>query len=130
MRLVVVDAANVATIVSGVMNMQRLKEAIDFFERLGARCIAFAPSYWVHAKEESGYGKPMETDDMTLLRSLILQEKVILTPPQAHDDLYVIDYAVKHDGFIVTNDMFRDHVLHQVFSFISIGVMKMVQIFV
>lgn len=37
---------------------------------------------------------------------------------QAHDDFYVIDYAVKYDGFIVTNDMFRDHVSNKVRAFL------------
>eukprot|EP00644_Phytophthora_capsici_P017240 jgi/Phyca11/529754/estExt2_fgenesh1_pm.C_PHYCAscaffold_480069 len=52
----------------------------------------------------------METDDWVLLNDLVQKDHVILTPSQAHDDFYVIDYAVKYDGFIVTNDMFRDHV--------------------
>ncbi|EEY65175.1 uncharacterized protein PITG_16378 [Phytophthora infestans T30-4] len=52
----------------------------------------------------------METDDWALLNQLVHQDHVILTPSQAHDDFYVIDYAVKYNGFIVTNDMFRDHV--------------------
>ncbi|ETI39830.1 hypothetical protein, variant 2 [Phytophthora nicotianae CJ01A1] len=52
----------------------------------------------------------METDDWALLNELVQKDHVILTPSQAHDDFYVIDYAVKYNGFIVTNDMFRDHV--------------------
>ncbi|EGZ16263.1 hypothetical protein PHYSODRAFT_560757 [Phytophthora sojae] len=55
----------------------------------------------------------METDDWTLLNELVQKDHVILTPSQAHDDFYVIDYAVKYDGFIVTNDMFRDHVANK-----------------
>ncbi|GMG14947.1 unnamed protein product [Phytophthora fragariaefolia] len=56
----------------------------------------------------------METDDWALLSELVQKDHVILTPSQAHDDFYVIDYAVKYDGFIVTNDMFRDHVANKV----------------
>ncbi|CAI5739514.1 unnamed protein product [Peronospora destructor] len=50
------------------------------------------------------------TSDWTLLSELVQKDYVVLTPSQSHDDFYVIDYAVKYDGFIVTNDMFRDHV--------------------
>lgn len=39
---------------------------------------------------------------------------------QAHDDFYVIDYAVKHDGFIVTTDMFRDHVSNRVSDLVNV----------
>ncbi|ETV71675.1 hypothetical protein H257_13113 [Aphanomyces astaci] len=119
--LVVLDAANVATVVRGAVRIQRLQHAIDHFESLGIRCIAFAPGYWVKSKtltprSRSQQSAEMELDqkaEMAAVQELVLLEKVVLTPPQAHDDLFIIDYAIKHDGFVVTNDMFRDHVANK-----------------
>ncbi|RLO07359.1 hypothetical protein DYB28_003478 [Aphanomyces astaci] len=111
--LVVLDAANVATVVRGAVRIQRLQHAIDHFESLGIRCIAFAPGYWVKSKtltprSRSQQSAEMELDqkaEMAAVQELVLLEKVVLTPPQAHDDLFIIDYAMKHDGFVVTNDI-------------------------
>ncbi|ETW01542.1 hypothetical protein H310_06197 [Aphanomyces invadans] len=119
--LVVLDAANVATVVRGAVRIQRLQSAIDHFERVGVRCIAFAPGYWTKSKAVTPRGRQqqsaeMELDqksEMALVQQLVLAEKVVLTPPQAHDDLFIIDYAMKHDGFVLTNDMFRDHVANK-----------------
>ncbi|KAG9412512.1 hypothetical protein AC1031_015425 [Aphanomyces cochlioides] len=108
MATVVVDGPNVATVSPGNLRVERLEAAIDYFDRCQVRCIAFAPRYWIDGNQHF----QDETSKMKL-RRLIDQEKLVLTPPQAHDDFYVIDYATKHDGFVVTNDMFRDHVMHQ-----------------
>ncbi|RHX99606.1 hypothetical protein DYB36_003273 [Aphanomyces astaci] len=109
MATVVLDAANVATVSSGILRVQRLEAALEYFQRLNVRCIAFAPRYWVD-------GLQVFEDDATkaTLRALVDTDKLVLTPPQAHDDYYVIDYATKHDGYVVSNDMFRDHVMHKV----------------
>ncbi|ETV81543.1 hypothetical protein, variant 1 [Aphanomyces astaci] len=108
MATVVLDAANVATVSSGILRVQRLEAALEYFQRLNVRCIAFAPRYWVD-------GLQVFEDDATksTLRALVDTDKLVLTPPQAHDDYYVIDYATKHDGYVVSNDMFRDHVMHK-----------------
>ncbi|KAF0692416.1 Aste57867_16510 [Aphanomyces stellatus] len=108
MATVVLDAANVATVTAGNLRVERLEAALDYFGRCNVRCIAFAPRYWVD-------GTHLFPDDASKakLTALVDQDKLVLTPPQAHDDFYVIDYATKHDGFVVSNDMFRDHVMNQ-----------------
>ncbi|TMW56731.1 hypothetical protein Poli38472_006741 [Pythium oligandrum] len=115
---VVIDGPNVACRRDKSTSMARLAAAIDYFDDMqsngtqSVRCVAFVPNFWLHVKpadKSSGNGA-METDDWALLQQLVDKERVILTPSHAHDDFYVIDYAVKNDGFIVTNDMFRDHV--------------------
>ncbi|KAF0709628.1 Aste57867_5853 [Aphanomyces stellatus] len=121
--VVVLDAANVSTLVRGTVRVGRLQSAINHFEELGIRCIAFAPAYWVKGKTLTPRGggrmqqsAEMELDqkaEMLLVQQLVAAEKVVLTPPQAHDDLFIIDYAIKHNGFVVTNDMFRDHVANK-----------------
>ncbi len=34
--------------------------------------------------------------------------ELIATPPQDYDDSYSIQFARSHDGYIVSNDLFRD----------------------
>lgn len=35
---------------------------------------------------------------------------IVTTPSQDYDDSYIIQYAKTHSGFIVSNDLFRDHI--------------------
>jgi len=49
-------------------------------------------------------------NDVKLLRDLVSQGLLIGTPPQDYDDSYCIRYAQSHGGYVVTNDMYRDHV--------------------
>ncbi|GMF11336.1 unnamed protein product [Phytophthora lilii] len=124
--VVVIDGANVACQKDGKAHIPKLAAAIQFFRslepaegRYPVKCVAFAPNFWPNVKPAPGAAGPrengaMETDDWALLDELVQKDHVILTPSQAHDDFYVIDYAVKYDGFIVTNDMFRDHVANKV----------------
>ncbi len=53
-------------------------------------------------------------NDVPLLVKMVEQGKVALTPPQDYDDSYCIDYAIKHNGCIVTNDRYWDHIDKQV----------------
>ncbi|KDO26818.1 hypothetical protein SPRG_08108 [Saprolegnia parasitica CBS 223.65] len=115
--VVVLDAANIATLVRGTVRIDRLQSALDHFDALGVRVIAFAPGYWLRSKTSTPRTRQcspeMENDqraEMALVQALVEAEKIVLTPPQAHDDFFMIDYAMKHNGYVVTNDMFRDHV--------------------
>ncbi|KAL3661339.1 hypothetical protein V7S43_013543 [Phytophthora oleae] len=120
--VVVLDGANVSCQKNGKAHIPKLAAAIQYFRslepaagRYPVKCVAFVPNFWLNVKPTPGSTGPrengaMETDDWVLLNDLVQKDHVILTPSQAHDDFYVIDYAVKYDGFIVTNDMFRDHV--------------------
>ncbi|KDO27176.1 hypothetical protein SPRG_07424 [Saprolegnia parasitica CBS 223.65] len=108
MALVVLDAANVATITAGNLQIDRVRAALDYFARLQLRCVAFAPRYWL-----DGTKYFQDEGSQEKVRALVAEGKLVLTPPQAHDDYYVIDYAIKHDGFVVTNDMFRDHCMQK-----------------
>ncbi len=46
-------------------------------------------------------------DNVALLLTLQEEGLLIGTPPQDHDDNYIISYAQQAGGFIVTNDMYR-----------------------
>ena len=46
-------------------------------------------------------------DDVQLLNDLVAEGLVVGTPPQDYDDSYCLTYARKHDGFVVSNDLYR-----------------------
>jgi hypothetical protein len=52
-------------------------------------------------------------DNIELLQDLSNQGLLITTPPQDYDDSYIIQYAMNHGGYIVSNDRFRDHKLRE-----------------
>lgn len=84
------------------------------------QAIAFVPEY-VTSYKDVGDNKRLQKsgvkantaskipDDIQLLRDLSDQGLLITTPPQDYDDSYIIQYAMNHGGFIVSNDRFRDH---------------------
>jgi ribonuclease ZC3H12 len=49
-------------------------------------------------------------DDVTLLNQLVDQGLLIGTPSKDYDDSYSIQYAKQHGGYIISNDMYRDHI--------------------
>ncbi|CCI45548.1 unnamed protein product [Albugo candida] len=106
--LIVLDAANITFHTTGIL-IARLIRVVDFFQQRfpSARCVAFAPNFWLHSTSKS---PSLSGNDAVLLQQLIAKDAAVLTPSHAHDDYYLIDYAIKYDGFIVTNDLFRDHI--------------------
>ena len=57
-----------------------------------------------------GFGASALPDDVLLLQQLVQDGVLVGTPPQDYDDAYCIKYAQSHNGFVVTNDQYRDHV--------------------
>ena len=51
------------------------------------------------------YGPPLPT-----LLQLEEADQLIRTPSNSNDDLYVIMYAMRNDGLIVTNDLYRKEI--------------------
>ena len=47
-------------------------------------------------------------DDVSLLRRLEADQRLVLTPPQDYDDSYCISYARAHGGCVLSNDLYRD----------------------
>eukprot|EP00004_Rigifila_ramosa_P016949 TRINITY_DN4072_c0_g1_i1.p1 TRINITY_DN4072_c0_g1~~TRINITY_DN4072_c0_g1_i1.p1 ORF type:complete len:138 (+),score=28.07 TRINITY_DN4072_c0_g1_i1:133-546(+) len=81
---------------------------INFYREKGYTVVAFLPQYYLSTKIAKMDAKH-KVDDMKLLQSLVDQELLVLTPSQDYDDSYSIEYARKHNGMIISNDIFRDH---------------------
>ncbi|RQM29542.1 hypothetical protein B5M09_000563 [Aphanomyces astaci] len=119
--LIVVDAANVAMRhgLNTKFSCRGIRLVFDYYIARGHKAIAFLPDYLLQY-ESVGAQKRMANvgfdvsptklpDDVTLLQAMKQEGLVIATPPQDYDDSYCIQYAGTHDGCLVTNDLFRDH---------------------
>ena len=102
------DGANVARFGDGKKKVANLLAAIAYFQQKQqhsnnhTKCVAFVPQNWVDSDAEEQQ------------QQLVAQTSIVLTASDSEDDLFMIDYAVRHDGFVVTNDLFRDHVKNEV----------------
>jgi hypothetical protein len=124
-RLIVIDAPNVAMRhgKGKVFSCVGVELAVKYFEALGHRVVAFIPDYMLQSDEERAQHEkeqgealtaPKVPDNVALLGALVHQGVLIPTPPQDYDDSYSIQYAGLHNGFVVTNDLFRDHIVNMV----------------
>lgn len=53
---------------------------------------------------------PQLPDNIGLLRTLRTEGRLIATPQHDYDDSYAIKFAKEHNGYIVSNDQYRDSV--------------------
>lgn len=121
--LIVVDAPNVAMRhgLNSKFSCNGIKLALNFFHSAGHKVIAFLPDYYLNfervgelrrlAKLNIGEVRASQLpDDVEVLQQLVEQGFVIGTPSQDYDDSYCITYAQRRGGYIISNDMYRDHV--------------------
>jgi hypothetical protein len=110
--LVVLDSANIGWCFGeGAFSARGLQLAVEYFQRQKVEIKAFLPAYYVQQKPSDGsrQNSVMETDEISYLQTLIRQKILALVPSGESDDAYIIQYARECSGFIITNDMFRDH---------------------
>jgi hypothetical protein len=127
-RVVVLDAANIAMRhgLQRRFSCRGIQLCAEHFIAQGDRVVAFLPDYCLDVDADgsfrrrvapSGGGRgggrrrlTITPDDRVLLEILVDSGVVVLTPAMDSDDLYCIHYARRHDAFLVTNDLFRDHI--------------------
>ena len=98
--LVVVDGANVAMRYDSrgeplQFSPAGIALAVDWFRQRGHDCFAFLPAF--------------AYPDMAAVHELVADGRVVATPPQHVDDLYAIEHARANGGYVLSNDLFRDH---------------------
>jgi len=112
--LIVLDASNIAMRhgeQKGIYSTKGIKIAINFFTKNGHKVISFLPDYLFKEKDPfAKHKKRVLPDDLPYLYGLVGKGLVVKSPPQDYDDSYCIQYAKKHDAFIVSNDLFRDYI--------------------
>jgi hypothetical protein len=111
---VVLDCANIG-FAYGItkFEIQGVVSAIKYFESFAHVDIsAFIPSSYLRRKPMDGTrgNTKMETDDLTILTTLVSSGKVTVVPAGDDDDSYIISFAKLKNGFVVSNDLFADHI--------------------
>jgi hypothetical protein len=111
--LVVLDGANIGyAFGNGVFIGRGLEIAIKYFTELGIQVRAFLPAHIVKSKPRDGTrgNGNMETEDSEIIQQLVSEALLTVVPAGDNDDEYIIEYAREHNGFVVSNDFFADHV--------------------
>lgn len=110
LRPIVIDGSNVAMSHghNTRFSVQGIEIVVRYFQERGhTRIVAFVPQFRSKAGQSS---------DKQLLDRLVNSGHIVLTPSRevdnvrisSYDDTYVLDYAAKHGGIVVTRDNFRD----------------------
>jgi hypothetical protein len=131
--LIVVDGPNVymhahSTAISSVSasystaqrkgSMQRVLAVLEYWRSRGHPVLTFFPEYFLKkqtpavlseaAVTSAASGRaPTDADVVSYLSTLGV---AVITPPRDVDDLYALEYARAAGAFVVSNDLFRDHV--------------------
>lgn len=115
-RVVVLDAANIAMRhgLQRRFSCRGIQLCAEYFIAQGDRVVAFLPDYCLDL-EASRKARRRERwsltqEDRSILEVMVDSGVVVLTPAMDSDDLYCIHYARRHGAFLVTNDLFRDHI--------------------
>jgi Zc3h12a-like Ribonuclease NYN domain len=78
--------------------------------------VTFIPSKYIRKKpvyntSSRCYSNPMmETDDVDRLSDMMMKGLITLVPSGDNDDVYILAYARENHGYIVSNDLYADHV--------------------
>lgn len=103
--LIVLDTANLCFShgKGNVFSIDGFMIAYNYYKKKGYKVVGFIASYYIRTQKHQVKGNWED------LERLIRENVLILTPPQDYDDSYMLEYAKRHRGYIVSNDMYRDH---------------------
>lgn len=104
---VVLDALNVGcALIGGGGTRFRARGvylALEYYRARKVSAIALIP----RNKVDPELGTVALADDVPLLLRLHEQNRLFFTPPGAHDDNFLLTYAMRHNADLVSNDKFR-----------------------
>ena len=110
--VVVIDAANVVhhhayddeeNLIQSIFP-ERLESCVEFFQESGWDVRAFLKkgTYWWATKN-----KDMDTIGDVRIFETLRRQGVLEVVSSEHDDMYWIDYAIKHNGLVITRDKLK-----------------------
>jgi len=112
--LVVLDCANIGWCY-GVdsFSAEGVNIALRYFQQLQLEVQGFLPASYLRAKPsqaDSSRGNAMMlTEDIELLNELAGTALLTIVPSGDSDDAYILNYARDNNGFVISNDLFHDH---------------------
>lgn len=120
--LVVIDAANVGWAHGGgsFFSPRGVLVAIETIQNAGTKgsreveVMSFLPASYVRRRPQKGSNITgnalMVTEEWEMLDNLVSAGSLTLVPAGDHDDVYLISYAKVHNGYVISNDFFADHI--------------------
>ena len=112
--LIVLDGANIGWMYGNgtLFDPVGIEMALSYFAQFDVDTVTFIPSSYLKKKPRDGSktNACMETDDFEVLQRLVHTGAVTMVPAGDHDDVYVLSYARAHHGYVVSNDLFQDHI--------------------
>lgn len=112
--LVVLDCANIGWSY-GIDNFsaQGVNIAIQYFQALGVEIQAFIPAAYLRSKprrmDNISGSAMMMTDEVEALHRLAACSLLSIVPSGDNDDAYILNYARDNNGYVISNDLFHDH---------------------
>lgn len=119
--IVVLDCANIGYDYGNQVEFNSLgvKIAIDFFSKHLVKVVGFIPRHLLDVKPRVGIKAKTQyniesnlkhaDNSSNILNDLVWQGKVSVVPSAEKDDLYILSYARDRNGYVVSNDLYRDH---------------------
>jgi hypothetical protein len=116
--LVVLDCANIGwNFGVNAFDARGVELAISYFRHNHIDVVAFIPASYLRAKPRQIHGtvQPvrgnamMLTEEVEMLTSLVQQKLLTTVPAGDSDDAYILNYARDNNGFVISNDLFHDH---------------------
>eukprot|EP01117_Protostelium_nocturnum_P004054 TRINITY_DN1532_c0_g1_i4.p1 TRINITY_DN1532_c0_g1~~TRINITY_DN1532_c0_g1_i4.p1 ORF type:complete len:759 (+),score=334.09 TRINITY_DN1532_c0_g1_i4:106-2382(+) len=109
-QLIVIDGSSVAKKHGreAEISSEGIKIAVDYWTARGNEVICFLPQQFVKRKQNNGATNSLTASNIPLIMELIERGNVMLIPQD--DDSYIIDYAMKKEACIITNENFMDKV--------------------
>lgn len=107
MLTVVLDCANIGwTYGHSAFDIDGVIKAISYLESFNINVVGFLPLGYLRKKTR----QRMVTEDYEKLENLARNNRISMVPAGDHDDCYILSYARENNAFIVSNDLFVDHV--------------------
>lgn len=109
--LVVLDCANIGWHYGGGhFSTFGLILALQQLARAEVEIKAFLPANYVHVRPNASYRALTSLEDRLQLESLVKEHVISLVPAVDSDDAYILNFARENNGFVISNDLYRDHI--------------------
>lgn len=106
--LIVLDCANIGWEYGidsfSVLGMQL---AMDYLMAMEVDIKAFLPASYMRKNGRRAFNP---SEDVSLLDKLTADRTLCVVPSGDSDDAYILNYARENNGFVVSNDQYRDHI--------------------
>jgi hypothetical protein len=102
--------------VNGILLAQQYFESKLRHDDRELSLVTFIPSHYLRRKPHASqkqYGQTntlMETEELEKLTDMMMRGRINLVPAGDNDDIYILSYARENQGFIVSNDLYADHI--------------------